>query len=171
MSKEASTTNKWLVIISVLFGTFTVILNNSMLNPVLPDFMYIFDSDAVGVSWILTIFMLSMGMTMPLTGYLGDRFGKKKVYIAGLLLFMTGSTLGALSQTLSMVIIARAVQGIAGGLMMPNAMALIFQAFPRNERGFAVGVYGISVMIAPAIGPTIGGIIAEKLLLVFSIFI
>lgn len=83
---------------------------------------------------------------------------------------MTGSTLGALSQTLSMVIIARAVQGIAGGLMMPNAMALIFQAFPRNERGFAVGVYGISVMIAPAIGPTIGGIIA-KLLLVFSIFI
>lgn len=85
MSKEASTTNKWLVIISVLFGTFTVILNNSMLNPVLPDFMYIFDSDAVGVSWILTIFMLSMGMTMPLTGYLGDRFGKKKVYIAGLL--------------------------------------------------------------------------------------
>ena len=162
MSKEASTTNKWLVIISVLFGTFTVILNNSMLNPVLPDFMYIFDSDAVGVSWILTIFMLSMGMTMPLTGYLGDRFGKKKVYIAGLLLFMTGSTLGALSQTLSMVIIARAVQGIAGGLMMPNAMALIFQAFPRNERGFAVGVYGISVMIAPAIGPTIGGIIAEN---------
>lgn len=124
--------------------------------------MYIFDSDAVGVSWILTIFMLSMGMTMPLTGYLGDRFGKKKVYIAGLLLFMTGSTLGALSQTLSMVIIARAVQGIAGGLMMPNAMALIFQAFPRNERGFAVGVYGISVMIAPAIGPTIGGIIAEN---------
>ncbi|MBR7554983.1 MDR family MFS transporter [Allobacillus sp. GCM10007491] len=162
MSKEADTTNKWLVIVSVLFGTFTVILNNSMLNPVLPDFMYIFDSDAVGVSWILTIFMLSMGMTMPLTGYLGDRFGKKKVYIAGLLLFMTGSTLGALSQTLSMVIIARAVQGIAGGLMMPNAMALIFQAFPRNERGFAVGVYGISVMIAPAIGPTIGGVIAEN---------
>lgn len=93
------------------------------------------------------------------------------MYIAGLLLFMTGSTLGALSQTLSMVIIARAVQGIAGGLMMPNAMALIFQAFPRNERGFAVGVYGISVMIAPAIGPTIGGIIAETSLGIFYFYL
>ncbi len=154
--------NKWLVILAVLFGTFTVILNNSMLNPVLPDFMYIFDTNAVGVSWILTMFMLSMGMTMPVTGFLGDRFGRKKIYIIGLLLFMTGSILGALSPTLSMVIIARAIQGIAGGLMMPNAMALIFQAFPRNERGFAVGIYGISVMIAPAIGPTIGGVIAES---------
>ncbi|WP_027964067.1 DHA2 family efflux MFS transporter permease subunit [Halalkalibacillus halophilus] len=159
--------NKWLVVFAVLFGTFTVILNNSMLNPVLPEFMYIFDSDAVGVSWILTIFMISMGMTMPLTGYLGDRFGKKKIYLTGVLLFMAGSILGALSQTLSMVIIARAIQGIAGGLMMPNAMALIFNAFPKNERGFAVGIYGISVMVAPAIGPTIGGIIAENFNWVF----
>ncbi|TFB13691.1 DHA2 family efflux MFS transporter permease subunit [Filobacillus milosensis] len=154
--------SKWLVVLSVLTGTFTVILNNSMLNPVLPEFMKIFDSDAVGVSWILTIFMIAMGMTMPVTGFLGDRFGKKRVYIAGLILFATGSVLGALSQWLSMVIIARAIQGIAGGLMMPNAMALIFQAFPRNERGFAVGIYGVAAMVAPAIGPTIGGIIAEN---------
>ncbi|PKR76527.1 MFS transporter [Halalkalibacillus sediminis] len=159
MSKISS---KWLVVFAVLFGTFTVILNNSMLNPVLPEFMYIFDSDAVGVSWILTIFMIAMGMTMPLTGFLGDRFGKKKVYLIGLVLFMTGSILGALSQTLWMVITARAVQGMAGGLMMPNAMALIFNAFPKNERGFAIGVYGVSVMVAPAIGPTIGGVIAEN---------
>ncbi|MDQ0351814.1 EmrB/QacA subfamily drug resistance transporter [Alkalibacillus filiformis] len=154
--------NKWLVVLAVLFGTFTVILNNSMLNPVLPEFMHIFDSDAVGVSWILTIFMIAMGMTMPLTGYLGDRFGKKTIYIIGVLLFTFASILGAMSQTLSMIIIARAIQGIAGGLMMPNAMALIFNAFPKNERGFAVGTYGISVMIAPAIGPTIGGVIAES---------
>ena len=60
--------NKWLVVVSVLFGTFTVILNNSMLNPILPRFIEIFDSDAVAVGWILTIFMVSMGMTMPLTG-------------------------------------------------------------------------------------------------------
>lgn len=153
---------KWLVVISVITGTFTVILNNSMLNPVLPEFMRIFDTDAVGVSWILTIFMIAMGMTMPVTGFLGDRYGKKKIYIIGLSLFAFGSILGAVSQWLSMVIIARTIQGIAGGLMMPNAMALIFQAFPRNERGYAVGIYGVSAMVAPAIGPTIGGIIAEN---------
>ncbi|RPF57043.1 MDR family MFS transporter [Aquisalibacillus elongatus] len=153
---------KWLVVLSVLTGTFTVILNNSMLNPVLPELQRVFDTDAVGISWILTIFMIAMGMTMPVTGFLGDRFGKKKIYIIGLTLFAFGSLLGAFSQWLSMVIIARAIQGIAGGLMMPNAMALIFQAFPRNERGYAVGIYGVAAMVAPAIGPTIGGVIAEN---------
>ncbi|MFG6117182.1 MDR family MFS transporter [Halobacillus sp. MO56] len=153
--------SKWLVVVSVLFGTFTVILNNSMLNPTLPRFMEIFDANAVDVGWMLTIFMVSMGMTMPLTGYFGDRFGKKKVYLTGLSIFIIGSISGSLSPSLGMIILSRAIQGMAGGLMMPIAMALIFNAFPRNERGLAVGIYGISVMVAPAIGPTIGGVIIQ----------
>ncbi|MFG6150383.1 MDR family MFS transporter [Halobacillus sp. B23F22_1] len=154
---------KWLVVLSVLFGTFTVILNNSMLNPILPRFIDVFDSNAVAVGWILTIFMVSMGMTMPLTGYLGDRFGKKKVYIAGLCLFILGSISGLLSQTLGMVIMSRAIQGAAGGMMMPIAMALIFNSFPKHERGLAVGVYGVAAMVAPAIGPTVGGFMIQFL--------
>src|SRR5690625_3949837 len=153
--------SKWLVVISVLFGTFTVILNNSMLNPTLPYFMETFDVDAVAVSWLLTIFLVSMGMTMPVTGYLGDRFGKKKIYMIGLAVFILGSLSGALSPTLPLIIISRAVQGIAGGLMMPIAMALIFNSFPKDERGLAMGLYGIAAMIAPAIGPTVGGIVIE----------
>lgn len=153
--------SKWLVVISVLFGTFTVILNNSMLNPTLPYFMATFDVDAVAVSWLLTIFMVSMGMTMPVTGYLGDRFGKKRIYMIGLALFMVGSLSGALSPSLPLIIISRAIQGIAGGLMMPIAMALIFNSFPKDERGLAMGLYGIAAMIAPAIGPTVGGIVIE----------
>lgn len=153
--------NKWLVVVSVLFGTFTVILNNSMLNPTLPRFMEIFDANAVSVGWMLTIFMVAMGMTMPITGYLGDRFGKKKVYISGLCIFVLGSLSGSLASNLTMVILSRAVQGMAGGLMMPIAMALIFHAFPKNERGIAVGTYGIAAMVAPAIGPTVGGVIIQ----------
>ncbi|WP_412097988.1 MDR family MFS transporter [Halobacillus litoralis] len=152
---------KWLVVVSVLFGTFTVILNNSMLNPILPRFIQIFDANAVAVGWIITIFMVAMGMTMPLTGYFGDRFGKKKVYITGLSLFIVGSICGFFSQNLSMVIMSRAIQGIAGGLMLPIAMALIFNAFPRHERGLATGVYGIAAMVAPAIGPTVGGVLIQ----------
>ncbi|MFZ0370129.1 MAG: MDR family MFS transporter [Halobacillus sp.] len=155
--------NKWLVVVSVLFGTFTVILNNSMLNPILPKFIEIFDSNAVAVGWILTIFMVSMGMTMPLTGYFGDRFGKKKVYVTGLVIFIAGSLSGFFSETLAMVIISRAIQGMAGGLMLPIAMALIFNSFPKHERGLAVGVYGIAAMVAPAIGPTIGGFLIQYL--------
>ncbi|AKG05363.1 MFS transporter [Salimicrobium jeotgali] len=154
---------KWLVVVSVLFGTFTVILNNSMLNPVLPRFIEIFDTTAVGAGWILTIFMVSMGMTMPLTGYFGDRFGKKKVYLVGLTLFLVGSTSGFFSSSLGMVIASRAIQGSAGGLMMPIAMALIFNSFPRNERGLAVGIYGVAAMVAPAIGPTVGGLLIQVL--------
>ncbi|PBB04991.1 MDR family MFS transporter [Salimicrobium humidisoli] len=154
---------KWLVVVSVLFGTFTVILNNSMLNPVLPRFIEIFDTTAVGAGWILTIFMVSMGMTMPLTGYFGDRFGKKKVYLVGLTLFLIGSTSGFFSSSLGMVIASRAIQGSAGGLMMPIAMALIFNSFPRNERGLAVGIYGVAAMVAPAIGPTVGGLLIQVL--------
>src|SRR5690625_6589807 len=75
---------KWLVVIPVLFGTFTVILNNSMLNPTLPQFMKLFVVDAVTISWILTIFMVSTGLFMPLTGFIGDRYVKKRIYMTRL---------------------------------------------------------------------------------------
>lgn len=152
---------KWMVVVSVLFGTFTVILNNSMLNPALPHFMEIFSVDAISVSWIITIFMVAMGMTMPITGYLGDKLGKKETYMMGLCLFVLGSILGTFAWNLESIIIFRALQGIGGGMMMPTAMALIFAAFPREERGMAVGMYGVAAMVAPAIGPTIGGLIVE----------
>ncbi|MFB5664344.1 MDR family MFS transporter [Alteribacillus sp. HJP-4] len=152
---------KWLIVISLLMGTFTMILNNSMLNPALPLFMEVFDSDAVAAGWIITIFMVAMGMTMPVTGYLGDKFGKKKIYLTGLAVFTLGSFLGILSWSLGSLIFFRAVQGIGGGMMMPLSMALIFEAFPRKERGLATGVWGIAAMMAPTIGPTIGGLIVE----------
>lgn len=152
---------KWLVVITVLLGTFTVILNNSLLNPALPKFMEIFDADAVSVSWIMTIFMLATGMTLPVTGFLADRFGKKQVYLTGLGLFVVMSFFGSFSGSLSSIIFFRAMQGIAGGLMMPLSMALIFDAFPKNERGLATGVWGIASMMAPTIGPAIGGLIIE----------
>lgn len=89
--------SKWSVVVAVLFGTFTVILNNSMLNPALPSLISTFDANAVSVGWILTIFMVAMGMTMPVTGYLGDRFGKKSIYLLGLVVFLAGSVFGSFS--------------------------------------------------------------------------
>ncbi|WP_280772282.1 DHA2 family efflux MFS transporter permease subunit [Salipaludibacillus daqingensis] len=152
---------KWLVVITVLLGTFTIILNNSMLNPAVPHLMNVFDSDAVATGWVITIFMVTMGMIMPLTGFLGDKFGKKQLYIAGLCLFILGSILGSLSWDLSSLIFFRGLQGVGGGVMMPLSLALIFEAFPRKERGLATGVWGIAAMMAPTIGPTLGGVIIE----------
>ncbi|WNF36918.1 MDR family MFS transporter [Bacillaceae bacterium IKA-2] len=152
---------KWLVVIAVLLGTFTIILNNSMLNPAVPHLMTVFNTDAVSTGWVITIFMVTMGITMPLTGYLGDKFGKKKLYVIGLLIFISGSLLGSFSWDLKSLVFFRGIQGVAGGIMMPLSMALIFEVFPRHERGLATGIWGIAAMMAPTIGPTIGGFIIE----------
>lgn len=157
----AKISEKWLVVISVLLGTFTIILNNSMLNPAVPHLMSVFDADAVATGWVITIFMVTMGMTMPLTGYLGDKIGKKQLYMTGLSLFLVGSVLGSLSWDLSSLIFFRGLQGIGGGVMIPLSLALIFEAFPREERGLATGVWGIAAMMAPTIGPTLGGVLIE----------
>src|SRR5699024_3583823 len=142
-------------------GTFTVILNNSMLNPTLPTFMEMFDVDAVAVSWLLTIYMVATGMTMRLTGFLGDRYGKKRIYMIVLVTFLLVCLGSALSPSLALIITLRAVQWMSGCLMMLFAIALIFNAFPRDERVLSVGIYGVAAMVAPSIVLTVGGIIIE----------
>lgn len=160
-SSRFTISSEWMILCSILLGTFTVILNNSSLNPAVPEFMNVFQSSASSTSWIITIFLLGMGMTMPLTGYLGDRFGKKRIYLLGLFLFILGSILGSLSWNLVSVICFRGLQGIAGGLMIPLSLAIMFDAFPKNERGRVTGIWGIAIMVAPAIGPTVGGLMIE----------
>ena len=149
------------VLISVLLGTFTVSLNNSALNLAVAELMNTFQASAVLVSWVVTLFLISMGMTMPMTGYLADRFGKKRIYLLGLWLFLAGSLAGAAAQGLSGIILARGIQGIAAGLMIPLSLSLIFAAYPSDQRGKASGIWGFAVMLAPAIGPTVGGLLLE----------
>lgn len=156
-----ATSNGKKVLISVLLGTFTVSLNNSALNLAVAELMVTFNASATQVSWVVTIFMIAMAMTMPLTGYLAGRWGRKTVYLLGLCGFLAGSGLGALAQHLNGIIVARGVQGIAAGLMIPLSLSLIFSAYPHEQRGRASGVWGFAVMMAPAIGPTVGGLLLE----------
>ncbi|MTV36745.1 DHA2 family efflux MFS transporter permease subunit [Duganella radicis] len=150
-----------LVVATVLLGTLAVSLNNTALNPAMPAFMSVFGIDAVTASWVITAFMISMGMTMPLTGYLGNRHGKKRVYLAGLALFLAGSCLGALAPSMAWVIAARCIQGVAGGLMIPLSLALVFEVYPKEERGRVSGWWGMAVMLAPAAGPVAGGVLVQ----------
>ncbi|ALM53403.1 DHA2 family efflux MFS transporter permease subunit [Halomonas huangheensis] len=149
------------VLISVLLGTFTVSLNNSALNLAIAELMNVFDASAIQVSWVVTLFLISMGMTMPLTGYLADRFSRRRIYLLGLWLFLSGSLLGAMAQQLTGVLLARGIQGIAAGLMIPLSLSLIFASYPSEQRGRISGIWGFAVMIAPAIGPSVGGLLLE----------
>lgn len=150
-----------LVVINVLLGTITVSLNNSALNPALPTFIRFFSLEPVEATWIIAAFMTSMGVTMPLTGWLSQRFGRKKLYLAGLILFLTGSCVGALAESGAQVMGARVVQGIASGMMIPVSLSLIFAVYEKQRRGRVTGLWGGAVMLSTALGPLCGSLILE----------
>jgi EmrB/QacA subfamily drug resistance transporter len=162
MSRQASRFEaRRLVVATVLLGTVAVSLNNTALNPAIPHFIAVFGIDAVAASWVITAFMICMGMTMPLTAYLGNRFGKKRVYLAGLALFLAGSCLGTVAPSMAWVIAARCIQGVAGGLTIPLSLALVFEVYPKEDRGRVSGWWGTAVMLAPAAGPVLGGLLVQ----------
>ncbi|WP_246841009.1 DHA2 family efflux MFS transporter permease subunit [Hahella sp. CCB-MM4] len=146
---------------TVLFGTVTVSLNNSALNPAVPEFMTAFSIGPITAGWIITGFLIGMGMTMPITGFLSHRFSKRTVYLTGLTLFICGSIAGTFTTTMPWVIAARVFQGIAGGLMIPLSLALIFAVYPKEQRGRVTGIWGTAVMLAPAVGPAVGGVMLQ----------
>ncbi|MGE7957620.1 DHA2 family efflux MFS transporter permease subunit [Pseudomonas sp. NPDC089530] len=151
---------RW-VVVNVLLGTLTVSLNNSSLNPALPAFMQAFAIGPLLATWIVAAFMTSMGMTMPLTSFLAQRLGRRRLYLWGVALFIAGSLLGALADSIALVIAARVVQGIASGLMIPLSLAIIFAVYAKDERGRVTGLWGAAVMLAPAVGPLCGSLLLE----------
>ncbi|MDR6178267.1 EmrB/QacA subfamily drug resistance transporter [Pseudomonas sp. SORGH_AS 211] len=149
------------VAVNVLLGTVTVSLANTALNPALPAFIAAFDLGPLLASWIVAGFMVAMGITMPLTGFLAERLGRRRLYRLGLLAFIAGSALGALADSIAGVLLARMVQGVASGLMIPLALGIIFSVYPREERGRVTGWWGGAVMLAPAVGPLCGSLLLE----------
>ncbi len=154
---------KWLALLVVVVGTFMAILDTSIVNIAIPKMMNVFGVSTDQIQWVLTAYMLTMGAVIPLTGFLGDTFGTKKTYIWAMVAFTVGSALCGFSWSSSTMIGARVVQALGGGMIMPVSMAIIYQVIPPNERGVALGVWGIAAMAAPAIGPTLSGYIVEHL--------
>lgn len=160
--KEASF-YKWLALSVVVIGTFMSILDSSIVNIAIPKMMAVYGVSIDQINWVLTSYMLTLGAVIPLTGYLGDTFGTKKIYIFALGLFTIGSFLCGFAWNVTSMIIARVIQGIGGGMIMPVGMSIIYEIFPLEQRGMALGFWGIAAMAAPAIGPTLGGYIIQYL--------
>ena len=154
---------KWMALLVVIIGTFMAILDSSIVNIAIPKMMTVFGVSLDDVKWILTSYTLALGAIIPLTGYLGDVFGTKKVYIFALAMFTIGSFMCGLSWSNTSMIVFRVIQALGGGMIMPVGMSIILQIIPPEERGMALGFWGIASMAAPAIGPTLGGYIIEKL--------
>ena len=152
---------QWLTLGVIVIGTFMAILDSSIVNIAIPKMMSVFNVGTDKIEWVLTAYMLTMGIVIPLTGVLSDQFGLKKMYIFSLTVFTIGSLLCGLSWDLSTMIISRVIQAIGGGMIMPISMMLVYKIIPREKIGLAMGFWGIAAMAAPAIGPTLGGYLIE----------
>ncbi|MDA8221455.1 DHA2 family efflux MFS transporter permease subunit [Desulfosporosinus sp.] len=152
---------KWSALLVVVIGTFMVMLDSSIVNIAIPKMMNVFGSDLETVKWILTGYTLAMGAVVPITGFISDTFGIKKLFIGALGLFTIGSFLCGFAWSTNTMIVFRVIQAIGGGAIMPVGMSYIMQIFPMHERGKALGFWGIASMSAPAIGPTLGGYIIQ----------
>ncbi len=148
---------KWKVLICVVFGIFMAILDTTAVNVAFPTLRAEYGATLAHAQWIVSVYVLILGMTTPVAGYLADRFGIKRMYMAGLGVFVLGSALSGLAPSLWLLILARGLQGMGGGMALPLGSAQLFNAFPPDERGKAFGIFGVALLVAPALGPIVGG--------------
>jgi len=163
MNEEVSAgrVERWLVLAVVITGTFLAVLDMTIVNVALPNIMTSFGVNVKEVQWISTGFFISTAVGMPLTGWLGRRFGLGRLFELELAVFTLGSLLCAVAWSLDMLIFARVVQALGAGAIMPTSIAIITDTFPPGARGRALGVWGIGFMVGPAIGPTLGGYLTD----------
>ena len=152
---------KWKVMISVIFGIFMATLDTTAMNVAFPVLREQFGATLHSAQWVVSIYVLAVGITTPVAGYAADRFGIKRVYTTGLAVFVVGSLLAGLAPTLGVLIAARALKGIGAGLALPCGLALLFRGFTKEELGFALGVFGLALLFAPALGPVLAGVLID----------
>jgi DHA2 family multidrug resistance protein len=150
---------RWTAVAVVLIGTFMVILDTTIVSVALEPIGAAFGSQSWGV-WIVTVYLLTVGVMQPVTAWFADRIGRKPVFVAAMGIFATGSLACAVAPSMGLLVASRALQGLAGGALVPVGMALIYELFPPHRRGTALGIWGVSAMAAPALGPTLGGWLA-----------
>ena len=150
---------KWLVAIVVILGAFMSVLDQTVVNIAIPRLQNAFGADIHSVQWVITAYLLTQGAMTPTASYLANNVGIKRSFILSLIAFTLGSLLCGLSWSLPMLILFRVVQGLGGAVLLPLAFTMLFREFAPGERGLALGTLGIPTLLAPALGPILGGYI------------
>ncbi|HBB41264.1 MAG: hypothetical protein COW73_05790 [Nitrospirae bacterium CG18_big_fil_WC_8_21_14_2_50_70_55] len=155
--------NRWLVSALVSTGIFIALLDTTIVDIVLPKMMSSLDADLYGVQWVVITYFLGSAIAMTAVGWTADVVGHRNTYFAGLALFIAMSALAGMAPTLEVMVATRFFQGVAEGILIPVSMVILFDIFPAEEHGIAMGIFGLSASFAPALGPALGGIITEAL--------
>ncbi|MEB6278522.1 MDR family MFS transporter [Staphylococcus gallinarum] len=152
-----------IMVITMLFGGFFGLLNETLLTTALPSIMKEFDIDYTKVQWLTTAFLLVNGVVVPLSAMVIQRFSTRQVFLTAIIIFLVGTIIGAFSPNFQILLIARIIQALGSGIMMPLMMTTILDVFEPHERGKYMGVFGLVIGLAPAIGPTLSGYLVEYL--------
>jgi DHA2 family multidrug resistance protein len=153
---------KWILLANIMIGTFMAVLDATIVNVSLPKIMSSFGVGLDKIEWVLTAYMLAMAVALPTSGWLADKFGYKRLYFIGLFLFTLGSLLCGASSDENMLILSRIIQGLGAGTIQPLGMAIITREFPPNQRGVALGFWGIAAAASVSFGPLIGGYLVDR---------
>jgi MFS transporter, DHA2 family, multidrug resistance protein len=154
--------NPWLIAASVMLATFMEVLDTSVANVALPHIAGNLSASTEESTWVLTSYLVSNAIILPAANWFGRRFGRKRFLIICIVLFTISSAMCGAAASLGMLIVARIAQGAGGGALQPIAQAVLMESFPTEKRGSAMAVFGLGVVVAPIIGPTLGGWITDN---------
>src|SRR5437016_3045299 len=154
--------NPWIIAISVMFATFMEVLNTTVVNVSLPHIAGSLDSTIEEATWALTSYLVANAIILPMTGWLAGRFGRKRLLMLSVVGFTTASFLCGLAPTLPALILFRVIQGATGGALQPLSQAVLLEAFSPQDRGKAMGFWGLGIVVAPILGPVLGGWLTDS---------
>ncbi len=153
--------NKWAVAIAVMLPTFMEIMDTSVVNVSLPHIQGSLNAGLDEVTWVLTSYLVSNAIIIPISGWLSGVFGRKRYLLFSVFLFVASSLLCGAATSLGLLVTARALQGIGGGGLQPLSQAILLESFPQEEHGMAMAFFGMGVVLAPILGPVLGGWITD----------
>jgi DHA2 family multidrug resistance protein len=152
---------RWWALGTLMIGTFMAVLDATIVNVALAKIMTAFGVDVEKVEWVATAYMLAFAVLLPTSSWIAVRLGHKRTYMLALLLFTAGSALCGLAWNEDALILSRIIQGLGAGCIMPVAMTIVAEVFPPEQRGQALGIWGISGAASATMGPTIGGYLVD----------
>ena len=160
--QQLSPARRWAITLSVMMVTIMQVLDTSVTNVALPHMQGSLSAGIEEMSWVVTSFLAANAVTIPATGWLSARFGRRRFFLICTVLFAASSFLSGIAPNLEFLVAMRVLQGLGGGPIIPMAQAIMWEIFPLRQRGTAMAVWGVGIMMAPILGPTVGGWLADN---------
>src|SRR5579884_54365 len=154
--------NPWIIAISVMLSTFMEVLDTTVVNVSLPHIAGNLSASTNEATWVLTSYLVANAIILPITGWLANQLGRKRLLMISVSGFTAASFLCGLAPTLPLLIVFRVIQGACGGCLQPISQAVLLESFPPEDRGKAMGFWGLGIVVAPMLGPVLGGWLTDS---------